>query len=582
VTLTIDKLCVRGKIPRRSNVDRALIDRVGREEFAIECGRQLNRPWPVQTRVTRIRQLRTRVSIPASQLRPDTLAKAWIAAFLRELFAALTNLNGYEILQFESRAEYLSAAIRDLLNGVTTHRWAYEEFERWFDIGTSEAVLTLFAREHSEIVPILLIMEDWGLLDRLLAIWNEPALERFFSIVAVETDGGDRRLSIEDLIIVAQLLLEHHSVHREMEVTGDQSLVTTKIALKFFLGLARKSDGRTVSIGSPQTIANALRMLSALLDLFKSAQARWPSRTGATEHSEDPSLAGPAVDIRSMIVAAGNEKPTAFTELLDAFRLIAGSHTRQNLLIECESIIAAGTLEGRTAFAELLEKLIPITKQQASVANTENGQERILEARWKSTDCAGLFLLISVLEKLGWEDRLTRSSLSATHGSRLLTYILAGVASAVLNRFDENPAHLDSGMALFAGWIDQPYLDGFRDFLASGSVEKRRDLLRELLGEETIEESSISWLSCFVALGNQLIQEFTKHIRCFGKPSQSFVAKNFVALPGRIRIEENRLVVIFDSSPLHIVLHLSGLDNPVEAVGWLGGRRIEFQAEGFS
>jgi hypothetical protein len=571
VTLTIDKLCVRGKIPRRSNVDRALIDRVGREEFAIECGRQLNRPWPVQTRVTRIRQLRTRVSIPASQLRPDTLAKAWIAAFLRELFAALTNLNGYEILQFESRAEYLSAAIRDLLNGVTTHRWAYEEFERWFDIGTSEAVLTLFAREHSEIVPILLIVEDWGLLDRLLAIWNEPALERFFSIVAVETGAGDRRLSIEDLIIVAQLLLEHHSVHREMEVTGDQSLVTTKIALKFFLGLARKSDGRTVSIVSPQTIANALRMLSALLDLFKSNGTKWRSLADGAGNPGDSILSGPAIAIRNMFVAAGGENRTACAELLERLRLIAGPPIQENLLLEFTNIVAEGNIENRTTFAELFEQLALAT-----------GSEFGPETRWKSTDCAGLFLLISVLEKLGWEDRLTRSSLSVTYGPRLLTYILAGVASAVLNRFDESPAHLDSGMALFAGWIDQPYLDGFRDFLASGSVEKRRDLLRELLGEETIEECSISWLSCFVALGNQLIQEFTKHIRCFGKPSHSFVVKNFVALPGRIRIEENRLVVIFDSSPLHIVLHLSGLDNPVEAVGWLGGRRVEFQAEGFS
>jgi len=41
------------------------------------------------------------------------------------------------------------------------------------------------------------------------------------------------------------------------------------------------------------------------------------------------------------------------------------------------------------------------------------------------------------------------------------------------------------------------------------------------------------------------------------------------------------LVVMFDSSPLHEVIHLSGLDDPIERVGWLGGRRIAFQAEGF-
>jgi hypothetical protein len=581
VTLTINKLFTRGKIPRRSNVDRTLIDRIARESFALECARQISRPWPVQVRIARIRQLRVRVSIPAAQLRPDTLAEAWTAAFLQELFAALAHLNGVEILHFENRAEYVAAAIRDLLNGVTAQRWAYDEFGNLFGIGTSEAVLALFEREHSESFQILLILEDWGLLDRLLAIWNEPALERFFSIVAVETGAGDGRFSIEDLIVVAQLLLERPSVHCEMEVTGDPRLVATKIALKVFIGLARKSDWRTARIVSPQTIAKALRMLGALLDLFKSAQTRWPSLTGTAEHSEDPSVAGPVLDIRSMIVAGGNKDPTAFTKLLDTFRLIAGSHTRQNLLIEFENIIAAGTLEGRTAFAELLEKLVPITKQRTLVANTENGQERILEARWKSTDCAGLFLLISVLEKLEWEDRITRSSLNPTYGPRLLTYILAGVASAILDRFSEEPTYLDAGMALFSGWIDQPNLGGLRAFLASASIETQRDLLQELLGEERTEGSSINWLTCFDSLGNHLIQEFTKQIRCFGKPSRSFVVKNFVALPGRIGIEETRLVVVFTSSPLHVVLHLSGLDDPVEAIGWLGGRRIEFQTEGF-
>jgi len=78
-----------------------------------------------------------------------------------------------------------------------------------------------------------------------------------------------------------------------------------------------------------------------------------------------------------------------------------------------------------------------------------------------------------------------------------------------------------------------------------------------------------------------VIREFTEQIRCFGKPSRSFIIKNFVALPGRILIEEKRLVVMFTSSPLHVVIHLSGLDYPIESVSWLGGRRIEFQADGF-
>ena len=571
MTLTIDRLLIGGKIPPWSNLDRDLIDRVARGEFATECGRQLNRTWPVQARVARIRQLRIRVNIPATQLRPDTLAKAWTAAFLRELFGALAHLNANEILQFESRAEYLAAAIKDLLDGATAQRWAYEEFEDLFDVGTPEAVLTLFEREYAEIVPILLILEDWGLLDRLLAIWNGAFLERFFSVIANQAGARNKDLSIEDLIIVAQLLFDDRSLLDKMAPAGNPNLVEGKVALRFFLDWARKSDWRTAQSISPQTISQTLRIIRTLLDLFQSAETRWRSPTGATGHPGDPILSGLAVDIRNVIVAAGGENRTAFTELLDRVRLTAGSHTRQNLLIEFGNIIAAGNLESRTAFVALFEQLTLAT-------GTGTGPE----GRRKSTDCAGLFLLIRVLDELGWEGRLTRSSASATYGLRLVTYILAGVASAVLNRFTEEPTYLDAGMALFSGWIDRPNLDGFRDFLASGSVETRRDLLRELLGEETIEEYSVNWLACFDSLANHVIREFTKQIRCFGKPSRSFVVKNFVALPGRIRIEETRLVVVFTSSPLHVVLHLSGLDDPVEAVGWLGGRRIAFQTEGSS
>src|ERR1700730_6981080 len=230
MTLTIDRLLIGGKIPPWSNLDRDLIDRVARGEFATECGRQLNRTWPVQARVARIRQLRIRVNIQATQLRADALAKAWTAPFLRELFGALAHLNANEILQFESRAEYLAAAIKDLLDGATAQRWAYQEFEDLFDVGAPGAVLTLFEREYAEIVPILLILEDWGLLDRLLAIWNGAFLQRFFSVIASQTGSRDKSLSIEDLITIARLLLEHRRLLSEIELAGDPNLVEGKVA----------------------------------------------------------------------------------------------------------------------------------------------------------------------------------------------------------------------------------------------------------------------------------------------------------------------------------------------------------------
>ena len=593
--LTIDRLVVRGKVPRRSNLDRTLIDHIAREEFAVECGRQLKRPWPVKARVARIRELRIRVSIPASQLRPDTFVKAWTAAFLRELFAALAHLHNVEIIQFQSRAEYLATAIRDLLNGVGGQRWAYEEFEHLFDTSVAEAVLSLFKREQAQVVPILLILEDWGLLDQLLAVWDEASVQQFLVFIAGQ--NGAKRPSIEDLIDAGQLLLECHP--GEIKLTEGSSLAEGRIALKLFLSSARRSDGRSAAL--PRTIFQALRILRAFFDLFGSAANSPRSLTDLGGGPEDDSA-----DSRNSIAAESDGNQTAIIELLNKLRSIASSGPRQDLLNEFWSMIGRAPDSSRAAFAEVLHRLTFATssdshRQQlaelwkivaaassenrtplaALVADLTSAQSHRTESKWISTDCAGLFLLVRILDKLGWEDRLARSSLGATYGPRLLTYTLAGVATAILGRSNEEPTYLDTGIALFSGWIGAPDLHGFRAFLAAGSVETRQGFLGEMLPKATAIEYSASWQTSFDALANYLIREFTEQIRCFGKPSRSFVVKNFVALPARILIEEKRLVVMFTSSPLHVVIHLSGLDYPIESVRWLGGRRIELQADGF-
>ena len=118
----------------------------------------------------------------------------------------------------------------------------------------------------------------------------------------------------------------------------------------------------------------------------------------------------------------------------------------------------------------------------------------------------------------------------------------------------------------------------FGPFLAA-LCSTRRSLV-ELLGDEVTEEDSIHWETCFDALANHLFREFAGRIRGFGRSSRQFVVKNFLALPGRIRVEETRLLIVFTSSPLNAVVHMSRLDDPVEEVDWLGGRRIEFEPYG--
>lgn len=591
MTLTIDKLIVRGKISSRSGA--ASIDRISPGELSAECRRQLKGRWSGQTGVARIRQLRIRLKIPAKPLPADALVKAWTSAFLSELYAAFAHLHNVEIAQFQNRSEYLATAIRDLLNGVAGQRWAYEEFRHLFDANPAEAVQSLFRNEPTEAVGVLLILEDWGWLDRLLAVCNETDLEQLFAVVKGRASAA--RLSFQDLVRVAQLALEYRSL--EIKLPDTTTLADRKIALKLFLRLARQYDGKPDI--PPGTIVEVLRILRALLNLFSSVANRLYALAGSKHLQSSSILSGASL-------AERDRKSAAIIELLNLLRKWANSSPHEILLDQFWSMIATAPDSLQIAFAEMLPKLstavssatqrqqlaalwdiittVSTEKRMAFaelLADPTSAPSRGIESKWVSTDCAGLFLLVRVLDKLGWKDRVAQSSLGATYGPRLLTYTLAGVALAILGRFSEEPTHLDSGVALFSGWIEAPDLLGLRAFLAAGSVETRQDFLEQLLTQAAAIEYSASWQTGFDALASYLIYEFTEEIRCFGKPSRSFVVKNFLKLPGRILIEENRLAVTFGSSPLHVVIDLSRLDDPVESVSWFSGRRIEFQAAGF-
>jgi hypothetical protein len=580
VTLTIERFVTRGKVSRRPNVGGALIDRVARERFAAECGRQLSRPWSLELGVVRIRRLWIRVAISPEQLKPEALTAAWVAAFIRELFKALAYPDGVEIVRFESKAMYLAAAIRDLVIGSVAQRWEYEEFKRFFNYGAAETVLALLGELPSEIIPTFWNLESWGLFDRVFALWDEVALDRLFILIGSESGVQNDKLVMEDLITVGRLLLSGGFTSIPIGSSRPTHLGERKLALKLFLRLARESDWRNKRPISPRTISHCLGIFDALLHLQSvTMTAEWRSKLFGHTLSEpasrtrDSILSGLINKIRQAIAATIGESPTVFADLLDGLLSVESSSTYRHQITEFWNIIAKENGASRTAFTEVLEQLVRAT-------GSTGGQPQIDEFRLVSSDCAGLFLLIRILDKLNWTNRLNRSALRAVHGPRLLNYTLTGLALAMLNRFSEDPKQLDPGMTLFCGWMDEPDLAGLGRFFASESFEARRDLLRDLLGDQVTEESLENWKASFDLLGAQVIREFSGRVRGFGRASRPFVVKNFLVLPGRIRVEETRLVVLLAASPFNVVLHLSGMDDPVETVSWIGGRRVEFQLHG--
>jgi hypothetical protein len=135
---------------------------------------------------------------------------------------------------------------------------------------------------------------------------------------------------------------------------------------------------------------------------------------------------------------------------------------------------------------------------------------------------------------------------------------------------------------MFAGWIGDPDLAGFARWLDRLSIERRLDLLRVLAGDQassllTAAEDSASTLAL---LGHAVVRQFARDLRGFGRASHRFIVERCIQSAGRILIEERRVVVSLRSNPLWVALHVSGSDAPIESVGWLGGRRVEFELGG--
>jgi hypothetical protein len=198
---------------------------------------------------------------------------------------------------------------------------------------------------------------------------------------------------------------------------------------------------------------------------------------------------------------------------------------------------------------------------------------------WLDSNAAGLVLLIGIIERLGWRG-LAHPSLHAIGGDDAETAFFAALGLAALGRSSEARVHLDPAVAILAGRPEDAASFEVSQFLEDGAAEHRRALLLTLLGEPTETPAQESWAATVELLATHLTRAFAQRLRGFGEARRAFLVKQFLAIPGRIQIEERRIQVVLAPQPLHVVLRLAAMDATLESVTWLGGRRIEFYLEG--
>jgi hypothetical protein len=516
MSLTIAKLVTRCRASPRARLDRTRLDRAARDELPRACARALAAELGARDDVCRIRQLAVRVAVSAADAAGPRLAAAWAEAFrgaLRQALARPSGAGPVELVRADSRAAWLARFLTDLLAGVAAQRWEYDEFRGLAERPVAEAARDLLLAEPAQAAAALALLEQTGALERLLALFDELALEQLQQSPAFALPEGGPELRVDDLWLVGRAAVEAGA-------RAGRRLSDRRFALRLFLRLSRQFGP-----AAPPTPRAVLHLLAALELL-------------GVDGGDAPET------------ASGGAAHPAVVALLAAVR---------------ERSRGPGGAEFRARLARLVEEVLAVAPgPPAAPPGTP----------WVASDVAGLFLLVGLLERLGWPRQIAR------RWPRAVPFVLAGLALAVIGRRADAPGRLDPGLAMFAGFFDEPDPGGLARFFAGTSEADRAELLRDLCGPAAPADSAATWAATLDALAGELVGAFAGRVRGFGRASRAFAVKQLIALPGRVRAEPERLSAVLAPRPFHVALRVAGLDGSVPAVGWLGGRTLTIELEG--
>lgn len=525
MSLLIEELRSTCRLPRDLAAEGSRLGDTARHDLPQELARQLAGRLPTDG-VVRVRDLPVKVELSRAELAAGGLPSRWAAAVVAALERALAGGQGggVEVVWAENRAAWVARVLGDLLAGTVVGRWEYGEFAAVLEKPSRDAALALLLDEPRELPAVLRELEGRKQLERWLRLFDELARERLVRAVAESSATSQKPLTLAELPLVAWAALD-------LAVPGTW-WADRCLALRLF---ARATPGEVATwASSPRRI---LQLLTVLDELARVPRAAWADQIAARTVAErHPDLSQAVV----------------------------------TLLAEIRRRVTAPS----TGSSAELDRLEPIL--QARQGNLP-GRPTITMMKTLHSDFAGFFLLVGVLERLGWPQLLTRSELALAWGPRLLPHVLCAVALSLTRRFSTEPTRLDSGLALFAGFGFEPDLAGLRRFFAMASAAERALLLKAL---EIDSRACDSWEHTAEALAAALCRALASRVRGFKRSSPDFIRRHFLALPGRLEIDEETLAVHLAPQPYHVALRMAGLDEAWPTVSWLGDRTLTVHFEG--
>jgi hypothetical protein len=197
---------------------------------------------------------------------------------------------------------------------------------------------------------------------------------------------------------------------------------------------------------------------------------------------------------------------------------------------------------------------------------------------WIESASAGLMLLVRALLRTGLHRLEPGIAPDPWQAGRLRQSFIAGIGAAVLGTTLGDEEGLDPVVALFAGVQGAADSKGMRQMLESMDPVVRRAWLSSCLPRGANDD--LDWPAAFDLLAARLISEFASLVRGFRDAPRASIVRQFVRTRGRIEVTEGVVRVVLDAHPLHVALHVSGVDSALESIDWMGGRDIEFRLAG--
>lgn len=588
MSLRIGQLDTTCHTPEQRRDMAGVVDRLARSRFARDLVEHLGPSLARQPAIVRIRRLALRVVIPASEFSEDSLSLAWRQAFGKALFTALAYPAGagpVEVYCADSVAAFIASAVSDLLNGTAANEWQYAEFEQFFRRGSTQAALGLICEWPPESLPVLVELARRGILPRLLGRFDEIAMQHLFSVLPGPFHSETGLSSVDDLITAARLAL----ANPPEKAIG---LRSRSYALLLFVESHRTGG----MIQSPRALFHALVALAVLLNpsVFwpdvppwavvreKAGLTAWPLESaGFPAHSMLATVASP--QWREMLhrEALATRLPPNVTAFLDRlsneiqyhWQSSASSHSRDAQALRSGHHQLQGLRESDLFEAKVAE-LNQLLTSLAAQLKVPSPLPRLEEVHWMATEYCGLFFLIDSLARRGWTPEWEKLSTFRSGG---VACLLTGLALAIVERFDASVQALDPAIALFAGYLGDPDLAHLRRVFQTFPREVRVSVLEATIPIHAVEDAAESWASTFDRLAALLLEDFASRIRGFRQATRQTVVRSFIARPGRIRVERERVVVYPSPNPFHVALHISGQDDPIASGVWIGGLRIDFE-----